>query len=144
MPFWRQGWLLSRRSGAASRACTTAVCCSLACWLAAREATSNAKLNLGVARVGFLSLSWIAAGVVAVVVAAMDAAGRPAVVIDNGTGYFPSFCIMLLSLCFSLSLCDFVSFSFLFFPTYLLKVFKISWSLDLLFLNWIVPDRRRI
>jgi hypothetical protein len=49
-----------------------------------------------------------------------------------------------LSLCFSLSLCDFVSFSFLFFPTYLLKVFKISWSLDLLFLNWIVPDRRRI
>jgi hypothetical protein len=112
--------------------------------LAAREATSNAKLNLGVARVGFLSQSWIAAVVVAVVVVvAMDAAGRPAVVIDNGTGYFPSFC-MLLSLCFSLSLCDFVSFSFLFFPTYLLKVVNISGSLDFLFLKWIVPDRRRI
>lgn len=111
--------------------------------LDAREATSNAKLNLGVARVGFPSLSWIAAVVVAVVVVAMDAAGRPAVVIDNGTGYFPSFC-MLLSLCFSLSLCDFVSFSFLFFPTYLLKVVKISGSLDFLFLKWIVPDRRRI
>ncbi len=126
--------LLSRRSGAATRACTTAVCCSLACWLAGREATSNAKLNLGIARVGFLSLSWIAAGVVAV---AMDAAGRPAVVIDNGTGYFPSFCMLL-------SLCDFVSFSFLSFPTYLLKVVKISGSLDLLFLKWIVLDRRRI
>jgi hypothetical protein len=91
----------------------------LACWLAAREATSNAKLNLGVASVGFLSLSWIAAGVVAVVVVvvAMDAAGRPAVVIDNGTGYFSSsFCMLFLSLCFSLSLCDFVSFSFSFLP----------------------------
>ncbi len=95
--------------------CTTAVCCSLACWLAAREATSNAKLNLGVASVGFFSLSWIAAVVVAVVVVDMDAAGRPAVVIDNGTGYFPSFC-MLLSLCFSLSLCDFL-FLFLFFSS---------------------------
>jgi hypothetical protein len=67
----------------------------------------------------------------------MDAAGRPAVVIDNGTGYFPSFCMLL-------SLCDFVSFSFLSFPTYLLKVVKISGSLDLLFLKWIVLDRRRI
>jgi hypothetical protein len=123
--------VLSRRSGAGSRACTTAVCCSLACWLAAREATSNAKLNLGVARVGFLLLSWIAAVVVAVVVVvAMDAAGRPAVVIDNGTGYFPSFC-MLFCLCVSLCLCVILFlFSFLFFPTYLLKVVKISGSLD--------------
>ncbi len=71
--------------------------------LDAREATSNAKLNLGVARVGFLSLSWIAAVVVAVVVFAMDAAGRPAVVIDNGTGYFPSFCNPFVSVFLSVS-----------------------------------------
>jgi hypothetical protein len=53
----------------------------------------------------------------------MDAAGRPAVVIDNGTGYFSSFC-MLLSLCFSLSLCDFVSFFFSFLPYVLAKSYE--------------------
>ncbi len=38
-------------------------------------------------------MSWIA--VIVVVVVAMDAAGRPAVVIDNGTGYFSSsFCML--------------------------------------------------
>jgi hypothetical protein len=136
--------LLGRRSGAASRALHDC-CLLLAGWLARckRSDIECEKLNLGVARVGFLSLYWIAAVVVAVVVVAMDAAGRPAVVIDNGTGYFPSVC-MLLTLCFSLSLCDYVCFSFLFFPTYLLKVMKISGSLDLLFLKWSVPDRRRI